>query len=133
MFRKCRGTATKCSYGRFVGMARRSFRTATNSAEILSPPSKPRARMFQPGRAWVATDPSKPRGNEMTYRVSYDDGVVRKAVRRTEYYRTEFEALQRARQLLEDGDHHGIALHDGGGSVLTGIRLELKLGLAVTD
>jgi hypothetical protein len=35
--------------------------------------------------------------------------------------------------LLEDGGHHGIALHDGSGSVLTGIRLELRLGMAVTD
>ena len=69
----------------------------------------------------------------MTYRVSYDNGMVREAVRRTEYYGTEFEALRRARQLLEDGDHHGIALHDGSGGVLTGIRLELRLGMAVTD
>jgi hypothetical protein len=29
------------------------------------------------------------------------DGVTR-----TEYFRTEYEALQRAHQLLEDGDHH---------------------------
>jgi hypothetical protein len=69
----------------------------------------------------------------MTYRVSYDNGMVREAVRRTEYYGTEFEALRRARQLLEKGDHHGIALHDGSGAVLTGIRLELRLGMAVTD
>jgi len=77
--------------------------------------------------------PSKPAGNEMTYRISYDDGLTREAVKRSEYYRTEFEATRRARQLLEDGDHHGIALHDASGSVLTGIRLELKLGMAVTD
>jgi hypothetical protein len=69
----------------------------------------------------------------MTYQVSYDGGMVRETIRRTEYYRTEFEALRRARQLLEDGDHHGIALHDGSGSVLTGIRLGLRLGMAVTD
>jgi hypothetical protein len=69
----------------------------------------------------------------MTYRISYDDGVARDAVQRTEYYRSEFEALKRARQLLDDGDHYGIAIHDGSGSVLTGIRLELKLGLVATD
>jgi hypothetical protein len=76
---------------------------------------------------------SETAGNEMTYRISYDDGLAREAAKRSEYYRTEFEAMRRARQLLEDGDHHGIALHDGSGSVLTGIRLELKLGMAVTD
>jgi hypothetical protein len=69
----------------------------------------------------------------MTYRISYDDSVAREAIKRTEYYRTEFEALRRARELLEDGDHQGIALHDASGSVLTGIRLELMLGMAATD
>jgi hypothetical protein len=34
---------------------------------------------------------------------------------------------------LEEGDHHGIAVHDGMGEVLTGIRLELKLGMQVAD
>ena len=69
----------------------------------------------------------------MTYRVSYNDGMVRETIRRIEYYRTEFEALRRAQQLIGDGDHHGIALHDGSGAVLTGIRLELRLGMAGTD
>jgi hypothetical protein len=79
-------------------------------------------------------------GKVMMYRISYHDGLAAAAdaaylevVTRTEYFRTESEALNRARQLLEDGDHHGIALHDGSGSVLTGIRLELRLGMAVTD
>ena len=76
---------------------------------------------------------SETAGNEMTYRISDDDGLAREAVKRSEYYRTEFEAMRRARQLLEDGDHHGIALHDASGSVLTGIRLELKLGMAVIE
>lgn len=75
----------------------------------------------------------QPQGHEMTYRISYDDGAAREAVTRTEYYRTEFEALRRARELLEDGDHHGIAIRDGSGSILTGILLELRLGLAATD
>jgi len=70
----------------------------------------------------------------MTYRVSYDDGVAaasggHEGVTRTEYFRTEFEALKRARQLIEDGDRHGIAVHDDSGRVLRGIRLQLKLGM----
>jgi len=72
----------------------------------------------------------------MTYRISYDDGLGvagRASVRRTEYFGTEFEALNRARQLLNDGDHHSIVVYDHSGNILTGIRLELKLGLAVTD
>jgi hypothetical protein len=70
----------------------------------------------------------------MTYRISYDDSMLRAAsARRTEYYRTEFEALKRARELLEGADHYGIALYDDLGGVLTGVRLELKLGVAVTD
>ena len=72
----------------------------------------------------------------MTYRISYDEGLFTvgpAGVTRTEYYRTEFEAMKRARQLLEEGDHHGIAVHDSVSEVLTGIRLELKLGMQVAD
>jgi hypothetical protein len=49
---------------------------------------------------------SKIAGNEMTYRISYDEGLFTvgpAGVTRTEYYRTEFEAMKRARQLLEEG------------------------------
>lgn len=76
----------------------------------------------------------------MTYRISYEDGLAAAAgarghegVTRTEYFRTEFEALRRARRLLEDGDHHAIAVHGGSGSVLTGILLQLKLGAVIAD
>ena len=74
----------------------------------------------------------------MTYRLSYDDGLVsgargREGVQRIEYFRTEFEALKRARQLIEDGDHHAVAVHDSSRSVLAGVRLQLKLGVQVTD
>jgi hypothetical protein len=72
----------------------------------------------------------------MTYRISYDDGLLTagpEGGERTEYYRTEFEAMKRARQLIEEGDHHGIAVHGGMNEVLTGIRLELKLGMQVVD
>ena len=71
----------------------------------------------------------------MTYRISYENGLAsrRGGVERIEYFRTEFEALKRARQLLESGDHHRVVMHEGSGSVLTGFRLQLKLGMQVTD
>jgi hypothetical protein len=69
----------------------------------------------------------------MTYRVSYEDGWASIAIRRTEDYRTEFEALGRARELLEVGHHHGIAIHSDSDGILTGICLELKLGMVTTD
>jgi hypothetical protein len=79
-------------------------------------------------------------GNEMTYRISYDDGVAaangargNEGVTRTEYFRTEREALKRARDLLEDGDHHAVSLYDSSGSVVAGIRLQLKLGASIAD
>ena len=76
----------------------------------------------------------------MTYQISYDDGLAAMAgahdhtgVTRTEYFRTEYEARRRARQLLEDGDHHAVSLYDSSGSVLAGIRLQLRLGASSTD
>ena len=41
---------------------------------------------------------------------------------------TEYEALGRARELLEDGDHGGVSVRDSSGNVLCGVRLQLKLG-----
>ena len=76
----------------------------------------------------------------MTYRISYDDGLAAMAgargherVTRTEYFGTEYEALQRARQLLDEGDHHAVCLDDGTGNALAGIRLQLKLGASIAD
>lgn len=76
----------------------------------------------------------------MTYRISYDNGTIAAAagrgaegVTRTEYFRTELEALKRARRLVEDGDRHAVAEHDGSGNVLTGILLQLKLGAVIAD
>lgn len=76
----------------------------------------------------------------MTYRISYDDGTIAAAgargaegVTRSEYSRTEFAALKRARRLVEAGDHHAVAVHDGCGKVLTGILLQLKLGALIAD
>jgi len=54
------------------------------------------------------------------------DARGHEGVRRTEYFRTEYEARNRAHQLLEDGDHHGVSVCDGSGTVLAGILLELK-------
>ena len=78
--------------------------------------------------------------NTMAYRISYEDGsaVTTGAegyggVTRSEYFRTEFEALKRARQLLDDGDHHAVATHDGSGRTLTGILLQLKLEGVIVD
>ena len=78
--------------------------------------------------------------NTMAYRISYEDGSAITigtqgygGVTRSEYFRTEFEALKRARQLLDDGDHHAVAVHDGSGRTLTGILLQLKLEAVIVD
>lgn len=73
----------------------------------------------------------------MTYRVSYEDVLTatsgsHEEVTRIEYFRTEFEALNRARQLIEGAERHGVAIHHGA-DVLTGVRLHLKLGLQAVD
>jgi hypothetical protein len=67
----------------------------------------------------------------MTYRISYEGGVPiswpNTSAVRTEMFRTEQEALKRARELL-DGDYHAVAVHDDSGKVLGGVRLQLKVG-----
>lgn len=79
-------------------------------------------------------------GKRMTYRVSYEDGLAAAGgarghggVRRTEYFRTEYEARSRARQLLEDGDHHAVSLCDDSGTVVAGILLQLELAAAIIE
>jgi hypothetical protein len=69
----------------------------------------------------------------MTYRISYDQTPTsgdRRAdsLPRTEYFPSEHEALNRARELLETAEHHAVAVADGDGNVLGGFRLQLKLG-----
>jgi hypothetical protein len=71
----------------------------------------------------------------VTYRLSYDNGVpisVKKwrneSAARTETFGTEREALKRAAQLFNDGEHHAIVVSDSSGNTLGGIRLQLKLG-----
>ena len=73
----------------------------------------------------------------MTYSISYDDGSPSatkesraEGLTRIETFRTEQEALNRAFRLLDDGTHHAISVCDGSGNVLSGVRLQLKLGFS---
>ncbi len=71
----------------------------------------------------------------MTYRVFYGDAVAM-ARRdrhlddrvRSERFSTEHEALQRARELLDEDLSTVVAVTDEAGNMLTGLRLQLKLG-----
>jgi hypothetical protein len=72
----------------------------------------------------------------MTYKISYQDEVpisVRKwrndEAARTETFGSEAEALRRARELIDDGEHQRVVVSDASGNALGGIRLQLKLGL----
>jgi hypothetical protein len=77
----------------------------------------------------------------MTYQISYVTGwaeaidVPKEGATRTEYFGTEYEALHRARELVESGVHHGVSVCDanGAGDALAGVRLQLKLGASPTD
>ena len=75
----------------------------------------------------------------MTYEISYEDGrAAATAARdgettRTESFGTESEALSRARELVESGDHQSVSVCDSSGDVLAGVRLQLKLGASVVD
>jgi len=60
-------------------------------------------------------------------------GARRSGAERIEYFGTENEALHRARELLDSGIHHGIAVYDDAGNALVGVRLQLKLGVCVAN
>ena len=71
----------------------------------------------------------------MTYRISYYDTLPASLKKWrnqdsdcTEIFETERDALKRARELLEDGEVHAVAIADDFGNVLGGVRLQLKLG-----
>ena len=71
----------------------------------------------------------------MSYRVIYNQmpALRAEAGRRrstvwTEEFATEHQALGRARELLETGEHHGVAMHDHSGNELSGVRLQWRLG-----
>jgi hypothetical protein len=73
----------------------------------------------------------------MSYRISYDD-TMPLSIKKwrdqehayTETFETEHEALNRARELLDDSDVRTVSVADERGDVLGGIRLQLKLGFA---
>jgi hypothetical protein len=69
----------------------------------------------------------------MTYRIIYGEAAAMAAATErhaalTEEFPSEHQALGRARELLETGEHHHVAVDDGAGNVLHGVRLQLKLG-----
>ena len=71
----------------------------------------------------------------MGYRISYDDTMplsIKKWRNQerayTETFETEHEALNRARELLDDSDIRAVSVADDQGTVIGGIRLQLKLG-----
>jgi hypothetical protein len=71
----------------------------------------------------------------MSYRIIYgetatiaDDLERRRDAVRAEEFLQEHEALGRARELLDAGEHHGVAVRDDSGNELSGVRLQLKLG-----
>jgi hypothetical protein len=69
-------------------------------------------------------------GTGMTYRIIYREmpGWRDRDPAETEEYGHESQALGRARELIECGEHHGVAVDDGSGNLLHGVRLQLKLG-----
>ena len=71
----------------------------------------------------------------MGYRISYDDTMplsIKKWRNQerayTETFETEQEALNRARELLDDSDVRAVSVADDDGTEIGGIRLQLKLG-----
>ena len=70
----------------------------------------------------------------MNYRLIYNETAVPRPDTRvrstvwTEEFATEHQALERARELLETGEHHGVVLHDYRGNAICGVPLQLKLG-----
>ena len=69
----------------------------------------------------------------MTYRLCYEDKTAagNDGTLRIEQFRSEIEALNRARELLEQNEDYTISLLDEAGEVACGVRLQLKLGYRV--
>jgi hypothetical protein len=72
----------------------------------------------------------------MTYRISYIDtsptppGELRSEGQpRMEDYPSEPAALSRARELLENVHCHGVVISDGARETVSGVCLQLKVGL----
>ena len=69
----------------------------------------------------------------MSYRIIYTElpapcADAGRHTKWTEEFPTEHQALGRARELLETGEHHGVAVCDDGGDRLFGVRLQWRLG-----
>jgi len=71
----------------------------------------------------------------MTYRVFYGDALPMASRElhqqegvRHERFSTEHEALNRARELLEEDERTIVAIHDAAGNEVSGVRLQLRLG-----
>jgi hypothetical protein len=71
----------------------------------------------------------------MTYRVFHGDAFAMSGPDRhldervqVERFSTEHEALTRARELLDEDDAAAVAICDAAGNLLTGVRLQLRLG-----
>lgn len=71
----------------------------------------------------------------MTYRVIYGDALAMSGRDpyldervRSERFSTEHEALNRARELLEEDEGAAVAVSDRAGNLLSGVRLQLRLG-----
>jgi hypothetical protein len=74
-------------------------------------------------------------GSTMSYRIIYNETTTPRAQTEsrqgavwTEEFSTEHQALGRARELLETGQHNSVALHDHSGNELYGVRLQWRLG-----
>jgi hypothetical protein len=74
-------------------------------------------------------------GRSMSYQIMYNeitasrcDPEWRQHTSHFEVFTNEPQALRRARELLEAGEHHGVRVRDQSGNELSGIRLQLKLG-----
>ena len=74
----------------------------------------------------------------MTYRVCYIDGWAPAGAARSEsvpereeYFLSERDALRRAGEVIRAGVHRRITLIDNAGKELSGIALDLKLGVTV--
>ena len=71
----------------------------------------------------------------MSYRIIYKETPLpraktgwRQGTEWTEEFSSEHQALGRARELLEAGEHHAVSVHDHGGNELSGVRLQWRLG-----
>jgi hypothetical protein len=72
----------------------------------------------------------------MSYQVFYGDSVVLAGCdlhagetnAHSERFGTEYEALRRARELLDEDARTIVAIRDPAGDLLSGVRLQLRLG-----